>query len=302
MCFGGGNTETRTVVQQSKNEIPAYIEQGSQEVLSNAKPLSERQYPQYQENRIAGFAPDQLEAFNLARGSVGVYQDDLNRARASNAYAQAPATSEDISRYMNPFTQKVIDTTVSELNRQHNRDVGAMHDSMAGRGSYLNEDRRGVMENLARESRDRVIGETVARLQGAAFSDALDQTNSERNRMMQGAAVSSNIAPTAQSLAFGDVGSMMDIGGRQQNIEQQKLSLDYEDFLRQFYYPQEQQNWMMSLVQGAPYSTTQQTSGDQIIPTANAFAQSLGGAGAFLGGAGALAESGGFKNLFNLFD
>ena len=192
----------------------------------------------------------------------------------------------------------MIDTTIDQNNRQFNRDTIDRHSQMVGRGSYLNEGRREVIDNLARESRDRVNAETAAKLRSGAFQAALDQGNLERGRLQSGAGTGVQLAGAQQQLGYGDVAALRDVGAQQQNLVQQDLTLNYEDFLRQFYYPQEQLNYMMSLTQGAPYSSSQSSIGTQQVPTANTFAQSLGGIGALAGGLGQIGAGGGLGAIF----
>ena len=130
---------------------------------------------------------------------------------------------------------------------------------MAQRGSYLNEDRREVIDNLARESTDRVIAETNARYNADAFNAALGQANTDRSRMLQGSNQLMNLADARQRLGSTDVGNLLNAGQMQQGLDQTNLDVAYDDFLRQFGYPQEMSQFLMSFLTGVPYSQTQTT-------------------------------------------
>ncbi len=501
MCGGGSDTVQTTQTIQ----LPAWVEQASEELFATAQPIAEREYPFYDDSRIASFNPDQQASFDLARSQVGswepsfanaflgygaageqfdpwgqpMYSQSLQRyapalsdPRASSLPASAPAPSTglstreqfdqrmqnamsrhnhdiarqgqtsgvsgewgvpaggaqglawpyqaaiagpaepfvgqagefafnagsastpyidpflasffgemgtgrgtesaygalgagqsqvsgaDISQYMNPYLQQVQQTTIEELNRQWERDRNARNADMVARGSYLNEDRREAIDNLSRESRDRVIGEMTARTNADAYSQALGQANLDRSRSFQasdqyrglagdqagrnfqslatsmgvrsddlsrmlaaggqfgnlaqlGVQVGSGgldaalgtrsddlnrllsasggfaqLAPQAQQLGYTDVATMLGLGGQQQGQTQNEMDLAYNEFLRQFYYPEEQINWLTSILGGVPYGQT--TMGQQPVGSSNTAGGILGGLAAFGGALGGL--------------
>jgi hypothetical protein len=98
---------------------------------------------------------------------------------------------------------------------------------------------------------------------------------------MQAGGMFSQYAPQVQQLGYQDAAALGGIGAQQENLTQQNLSLGYEDFLRQFYYPQEQLNFAGSLLQGIPYSSyqTQQTPQGTRNRAAGALGGALSGAG-----------------------
>ena len=72
MCFGGGgSTPTNTT---TRTELPEWVEGASEELYGTAQPVAERPYPFYDDPRIAGFNPDQLASFDLARSNVGSWE------------------------------------------------------------------------------------------------------------------------------------------------------------------------------------------------------------------------------------
>ena len=557
--MGGGGTDTVDTTQTVK--LPAWVEQASQQLFETAQPIAEREYPFYDDARIASFNPDQLASFDLARSQVGAWEPSFFNAFAgygaagdqfnpwaAPAYAspyqmaiagpaepfvgqsgefayqagaagtpysdpgianmfiragidpalfgaystlggstgqsafmdpalsrmflqagvgaptagaygalgqasggtpytdpflasffgeqgtgrgteaaygalgagQSQVSGADISQYMNPYVQQVQQTTIEELNRQYERDRNTRNAEMVARGSYLNEDRREVIDNLSRESRDRVIGEMVARTNADAFNTALGQANLDRSRSFQasdqyrglasdqagrnfqslatsmgiregdlgrilataqefrglagdqaqrnvqslatslgvrsedltrlisaaqeyqdiadsesgrnvqalatslgvrsedlsrmlsasgqfgnlaqlGAQIGSGgldaalgtrsddlsrllsasggfaqLAPQAQQLGYADVSSMLGIGAQQQGQTQSEQDLAYNEFLRQFYFPQEQMNWLIGALQGTPYGQT--TTGQQPVGSSNELGSALGSA------------------------
>ena len=267
--LGGQSSDQTTTVK-----FPDWVDAASQNIYGAAETAAERPYPLYGSARIAAKNPDQKASFDLARSNVGNWQAPYGMALASGVNAVTPVGGEDISRYMNPFQEQVIDTTREELYRQQTRQDQARKDRWSKSGSYLNEDRRFVAQNLSNESTNRIDQQMTAALKSQAFSDALNQANAERNRSMSGAGQFANLSGAVQKLGQGDVGALNVIGGEQQTQEQANLDLAYADFLRQFGYPQEQINYLLSILRGTPYGSSTTAP----VGEANPIASALGGA------------------------
>lgn len=276
--FGGGTDKVDTT---TRVQYPQWVEEGGEQLFETAQGAAERPYPAYDFSRIAGFNPDQQGSFDLTRANVGAWQPAYSNAFGSALNATMPVGQEDISRYMDPYTESVINPTLSQLYQQHNRDQIDRHGAMARRGSYLNEDRREVIDQTARERTDQTAAVVGAQLRSSAFRDALAQANAERNRQMSGVGQFGNLAGAVQSLGAGDVAALGTSGQQQQGQEQANLDLAYSDFLRQFGYPQEQINYLLGILSGTPYGRTQ--TGQQAVAQPNMFAQALGGAATVAG-------------------
>lgn len=288
MCGGGGNTETRTIVQRTDSEIPEWVKKAGEEQYKKAETLADREYPVYDGPRIAGFTPEQQKAFAATGQAQGAWQPYLDKSAAAIESSRAPVSEADIAGYMNPYTSTVIDSVLDRIYRQAGRDTTQRHGEMAQRGSYLNEDRRAVIDSLNAEATARAAAEAAGTLQMGAYKDAVEQANAARSRDAAASAAYREMAPVASNLGYADIAALMNVGEQQQGQEQQNLALAYEDFLRQFYYPQEQVNYVQSIVQGVPYSSSQTQTGDQVVPVANSFAQNVGAFGALAGGLGML--------------
>lgn len=284
MSFGGG-TKTQNVTQTSKQEIPEWVKQAGQSIFEVAKGTAARPYPVYGDERIVGFSPEQLASFDITESSLGSYRPSFMNAFFGAGEAARPIDAGDISRYMNPFTSEVVGRSIDDMNRQFNRDTIARHASMAHRGSYLNEDRRDVIDQLAREALSRNVGSVSANAYAGAFNDAISQANRERDRDLSSATLFSNLGPSVQSMGLRDAAALSGVGEQTRDLAQQGTSLRYEDFLREFAYPQGQLNFLNSTLAGVPYENSRTTTGQQLVPQANPFSSVLGalslGAGLF---------------------
>jgi len=290
MCnmFGNDNTETRTIVQRTSGETPAYIEGPATQAIATAGELTDRPYPLFDGQRIAGFNQDTNQGFQGVRDNQNVWEPYTDNALQNIQASSQNVNQADIDRYQNPYIEDVVNTTLGELDRSHNRNVNKIHADQVGRGSYLNEDRRAVIDNLANESNERVKAETAGKLRAAGFSDAMDIAQGEKNRLAKTAGISAAAAPTVSQLGYTDALGLQDIGSRQQAQEQANLSLEHQDFLDQFYYDQDQLNYLMSIIQGAPFQGSQTSTTNTPVPQSNGFAEALGAFSSLAGGLGSL--------------
>lgn len=196
---------------------------------------------------------------------------------------------------MNPFSDEVVRTTLDQLYRQNERQKIDMHSQMAQRGSYMNEDRREVMNILRDETANRTAGQLQSGLLKDAFNAALTQGNVDKSRGMDAASIFGQLAPMASQLGTLDATNLRGVGEAEQMQAQQLKDLTYDEFIKQFYYPQEQANYLAGLLRQTPYATSQQTTGNQFIATPNSLAQNVGALGSLAGGAGLLASGFGWS-------
>ena len=292
MCFGGDSgTKVQNVTTKQVTELPEYVKKGGEELFGQAKPLAAREYPAYTEPRLAGLTPDTQSSFQMVRDAAGTWKPLFEKAQATTEGAIAPVSSADIANYMNPYTQNVIDPLVARINREAQTATNIRHGELAKRGSYLNEDRTAAIDAMNAEATQRVLAEQIGQLMFGGFNQAQAAAQQGKEQQLRGATMFSTMAPQAQSLGFQGAAGMAGIGEAQQAMEQQGLNLQFEDFMRQFGYPQEQINWLISVLGGVPYSSSTTTAGQQVTPVPNAFAQGLGALGAGAGGIGLLASA-----------
>lgn len=282
MCddiFSGG---TKSVPTSSSTNFPDWVSQGGQDLFEAGKQFAGRDYPGYPTgDRVAPFTPDQQAGFEATRSNVGSWNPAYSSAYGGAGASAMPVGQEDIQRYMNPFTDDVIASTMEQMNRQFGRDKIARHAGLAGSGSYLNEDRRYEMDRSAREGESRVMAETIARLKSQGFDTAMGQANTERGRMAQAAQMFGNLAPLRAQLGAADAAQLGTSGAIQQAQEQQMKTTDYDEWMKEFSYPQEQINWLMGLLSGTPYETS--TTGTTSVGTGNKWAEGIGAAASLYG-------------------
>lgn len=247
MCgniLGGGGGGDSTQHLAGRTGPPAWVQEEGRELYNLADPIASRPYQYYGDERIADFSPDELASFDLARFNIGAWEPYFNQGWAQTAASAAPVGEADISAYYNPYQKFVTDELWNE-NRRRQIEANA---AMSRRGTYLNEDRREALNALRDEMTMREIGLSNAN----AFNAALAQANTQRARNLAAGGQFFGAGPQRAIIGQGDVASLQDIGAQQRAQEQDRLTLDYTDFLRQFDYPADQVEWLMAMLSGTP--------------------------------------------------
>ena len=287
--FGGGGTDQVPTSSTTTVKLPAHIEEGSKQLWEASKPLAERAYPQYPTSeRLAPFNSDQMSAFQSVRDMQGQSQPIINQGLEQVGLGAAPVGQEQIDQYMNPYIQSVIDASVAQLNNQAGRDRVQRNASLSNRGSFLNEDRRGIIDNVANEGTNRTMAEMVSSLYANGFQNAMGQANTQKGFNQAAAGQYGNFANQQQQQSITDAAAQAQIGDQRQGLNQDLRNLTYEDFMQNFQYPQQQADWLMKMLTGQPSGKTVTENGYQNVGSQNNTGSIIGGLGTLIGGVGSL--------------
>lgn len=311
MGKGGGGTQTTV----QKTEIPQWVQEAGQENLRIANDIAARPYVAYPGNLTAGFSPEQENAFQMAQRSVGLTAPLYGMAgqtingvanyNASNVAAPS-FLNANVSEYMNPYTDMVInrasDNAMRQLQMQQNQIA-----SQASRAGAFGGSRQAIQEGVASAEAARGIGDLTAQLQAQNYGQAVQNIQTDQARQMQAALANqgaglqaaglrlqggtglANLGGLAQQAALTDVATMGAIGEARQQLSQRQLDEAYARFMEERNYPVEALNLRLAALGATPYGreTTSTTTGG---PSGSPVLGALGGAGSFLSGLAAFAS------------
>jgi hypothetical protein len=199
--------------------------------------------------------------------------------------------------YMSPYIQNALAPQMQEAARQSDI-VGQQNAGQAARSGAFGGSRFGLQE----AERQRNLGTLQNSIYGQGMQNAFQNASQAQQfgatlglqGMGQGLQAASTLGQLGQT-QFGQQQAAMQAraaaGAQQQGREQQILSQDYQDFLTQRGYPQQQLSYMSDMLRGLPLSQTTQ----QQYTAAPSFAQtaaSLGLGAAGLKQAGVFAKGG----------
>lgn len=273
MCCGGSSDTTSS----TQTKVPDYLAAGLKTLVNQGTAAAQLPYQNYTGPRNAPFAPDQLAGFGAAEGASSAYQPWMTTA-GQNLTAGTQAITpqvggqfgtDDFNHYSNPYTAGVIDSTMSELQRQ-NEIQGARLDSKATLSGAFGGDRAQIEQAENARNNSQVMGQTLAGLNQANYASAEAQYNADQQRRMQalstdrsnsltGAQSAGNLGAYDQSLGLKGADALLGVGGQQQQQVQGNLNTAYNDFLEQRAYPGQQANLLAGILHGYPTGSTQTT-------------------------------------------
>lgn len=215
--------------EQSNKVDPALMALYNQN-YQRASAIADTPFQAYGGERVAGFTPTQLEAqgylTDIARNRTGA--DTLSQAKAGigglTGYTPGQITAPgnvaagsvnavpvsagmlrdtDLSPYMNPFTQGVIDTSLADLARA--RDVQRVADNQSATAAKaFGGSRQGVADSLTNEAYLRNVSSTTANLRSSAFDRAVDAATADLDRLLGASQFNSGQAYDAQKTNVGN--------------------------------------------------------------------------------------------------
>jgi hypothetical protein len=306
----GKSSAPQTTVQ--KTELPEWVQAEAQKNLRIADQIASRPYQAYGGSTVAGFAPEQEQAFQMAQANLGAYRPALTAATgaaAQGAFYQpqqvtAPSfLTGNIQGYMNPYLAEVEQRAGDALQRQLAQTQNQIA-SQAVQARAFGGSRQGIQEGVAAAEASRAMGDLSAQLRSQGFQQAAALQQADQARAMQaslanqqaglagaglglqGAGVLGNLAQQAQQAGITDVGALGAVGAQRQALEQQQLQDAYARFVEQRDYPTQALNLRLAALGATPYGqTTTQTAPS---PQGSNALAGLGGIGSFMAGAAQL--------------
>lgn len=305
----GNNTSTTTQQQQLAGPA-ANI---ATDLFNRASSFAAQPWSGYShEQRIAPFNADQANAFDRTRyisensGNLfGLLQDRVLGDQQSGALAglQQPFSQANISQYMNPYVQQVLDPAIADLERRAALTRNQMNANAVRTGSFGgSRNMLGQME-LERNTMNE-IGRLSANERARAFNEAAQQYRADQqilpalqqrdysNLAMLGTQNTARLGP--------EVNALLATGGLQQALDQARYDVNYGNFL-------ENRDWdqrgltalMQALGTGGTLGSTTRSSTEgpqpnalgQVIGATTGLVGSLGGLGSVTGALGGLASS-----------
>jgi hypothetical protein len=286
---GGKQTTSQTQTQSVDPEFKAR----ALDVYNRAQTVADRPYQAYTGELVAGFTPQQQQAFGMFERAATAAQPAITQAQelARRVGAYQPQTvAQAMEGYQNPYTQQVIDTTLADIERSRQvaqgqgaaRAVAARAFGGSRQGVAEAETNRAALEQSARTAAQlRSAGfETAAGL-GARDIAAAQQAEAQR---LAAAGQLGQLGAAEQAALMQGAQGLFGAGGAQQELEQARLEDAYKRFAEERGYPLEQLNILQQALGffPNPITTTGTTTQRQTLGPMDIISR-IGGAGAQLG-------------------
>lgn len=279
-------------VQQTTTEtiLPEWYTQYAQNVLGRAYSATEGDYQKYKEPRIAGFAPEQEEAFGTFKSTMGSYQPYIGASTAALGMGTGSFTDPGVaSRYMNPYIQNVVSGIGAAAGRNlYENILPQVNRTFIGGGTFGGSRSAEFTQRAIRDAQAAALEKQAGALT-EGYKTAADLYGAEARRGLEAAPLFAQLGKQEQEQRLTDIKGLQDIGTLRQQLAQQSANLAYEDFERQRDYPYEQVR-RLAAIGGAPSATGAGTriesapgpsSGQQFFGTAAGIIGLLGKLGVF---------------------
>jgi hypothetical protein len=271
---GGGGTPANTTSQVTTTSIPDYAKPYMEELLGKSQAFSETPYQAYGGQRVADFSPLQQQGFqntaNLGPANqIGMGTQVAGRAamgslNAGQNYQQQATNPYATQAYMSPYIQNALAPQMQEARRQSDI-TGMQNQGQAAMAGAFGGSRFGLQE----AERQRNLGTMQNKIYGEGMQNAFDNAQKSQqfgatlglqgfNQANAGANTFNQLGQTQFNQQQGAIQSQMNAGKQQQDQQQQILTQQYQDFLTQRGYPQQQLAFMSDILRGGPLSQSTQ--------------------------------------------
>ena len=305
--FGSSKSQPATTTNVISQKLPEEIAPFAKEVLGEAQQLYqaniERGYDPFTGQTIAPFTPEQQRSMEGIAGLVGTSKPLQEEALATYRQGAERFTGDTAQQYMSPYQQAVTDIEKREAQRNFEGNVlprleaqAVQQGAMSGLGS-----RAGVEFAEAQRNQAQLLSDIQAKGQQAAFQDARQGFEQQKDREQGMASDLSRLGPAMFATGLQEQGALGAVGEQKQQLAQSALDEAYFKFLEEEQYPQQQLANYSGFVYGNPAAglvNSNQTG--TATPFQPSFGQQLLGAGLQLGGA-FLGSEGGSKAIANKF-
>lgn len=194
---GGGGGQTQTGQQVTQTDVPQYVRPYVESMLGKTAALTDinqNPYQPYAGQRVAGFTPMQIEAFNRAANQqvasqigqatgiagqisplafqygaqgVGASQQGFG---AGAEYQRAATSPADIQAYMSPYMQNVVDYQKQQAIRDFQKAAPMMQAQAVGQGAF-----GGNRLALQQAEANRALQNQLAGIQATGTQSAFDK-------------------------------------------------------------------------------------------------------------------------------
>ena len=227
--------------QTVTSQIPEYFKEIQERTLRTAENVFNRPYVGFQGQRIAQLSPQEQQVANVFGTQILPQAGQLAQIGAQTFDTQ---TMQD---YMNPYTNAVIQSTISDLGKAYNMGDRALSARAVGAGAFGGT-REGVERALSRERFQDQVADVSGRLRQAGFESGAQRFAADRAAQLQAAqAQLSGLAGAAAGLG--------QFGATARGIEQAQLAENFRDFIEEREYPAGQVRQMIGSLAGAPIRT-----------------------------------------------
>jgi hypothetical protein len=253
----GGPSQSTQQQQVSKVELPAWVDEAAQANYKQAVDVAGRPLQQYGGERVAGPSDMTTQGYGMLKSGAGATAPMYDDAAAM---FKSSAGDLDIQKYLNPYTDEVVNRTTDNATTALQKQLGGIASS-AQKASSFGGSRFGVQQGVAQAEGVRNIADVTAELRKAGFDTAagIAQNQQAGQRAAATGLLSTAAGKGSQNIA--DASTLLSAGNQDTAARQKLIDADMSKFQEAWQYPVEQLNLKLAALGMTPYGKTQSTSG-----------------------------------------
>jgi len=224
----------------TETQVPQYQESAYKDLFSAGRQAASLPFVPYTGHMVAGFSPDQLQAFEATRGLFGETQT-FSPVSQLQDLAQTPL---DVSPYMSPYIEGVIDPALRGIQERQDIAQQAAQEAALKAGAFGGS-RGTLLETEATKPYIQAAADTEAKLLQSGYEQAL-RTGAQQQAFQAG------LLGDLFGQQLKGIGLLSGFGGQQQNLQQAAIDAARGEFERALGYPAQQLNLLREAVTGVP--------------------------------------------------
>ena len=232
----GGQTGTQQQQTQQTTQLPPWINDAAQQNYGVAQAIAARPLQQYQGQMTPDVSDQLQQSWNTAAtaGNAGLPQYNAATAGFVGALGQTPMSvtnpgnasavtagqvgNTDLSKYMDPYTQSVINSSLPIMQQQLGQSLAANAGTAAQTGAFGGS-RFGVQQGTAQAQGALGMANMAAGLNAANFTQAQAAATGDINRQL-------TADTTNQASQQTDLARALQAQGMNQTAQQNKINSD----------------------------------------------------------------------------
>lgn len=244
MSFGKGSNTTTTTQMPNAQAMSAYSS-----LLERANQVASTPYQAYTGELTAPINAQQQAGIGNINSYWNAAQPGVAAGTGMMTSAGTAIDANDISRYMDPYTQSVINATQADFDVQNQRANSTVTGNAAAAGA-LGGDRVGVAQALTQESQNRTQAPIIAGLRSQGYQSAVQTAENEKMRQGQMGSGIVNASVAGQNAGLSGATAQLGAGTLEQQTQQAYDTALYNQWKNMIQYPYAQTQWLAGLQTG----------------------------------------------------
>ena len=253
MCGGGTQTTTQQV------SIPPEVMARYNSVNARAEGVANQPFQQYGGEFVAPLNEVQqqgIQATGQASQSAQPYYQMGTGLTLAGTQAVGPLTSGQISTYMNPYIEGVVDPTLRALQQQQGQQL-SQQQAEAIKGGAFGGERSGIQRAMLQGQQNLATGQAIAPLYAQGYQQAVQTATGQQGvkaqdlaRLAQAGQQIAGLGTAAQGSALQGAQAQIAAGTLGQQTAQAQKTAEYQQFLQERGYPYQQAQFLANIAMG----------------------------------------------------